>query len=115
MVDLLTQHSKVASVIWLHDGIWIAPPPPPRLVQTIDQLICQEFGIDTGQPLFSVKDLQQAHATLVSQLPSRRQKLPTRGKTPLLGSLLPMIAITRTSSRHSLREANTFYSRMEGP
>ena len=115
MLDLLTQHSIVSSVIWLHDGIWIAPPPQTRLVQTVDQLICQEFGIDTGQPLFSTKDLQQAHANLVSQLPSRRQRLPKRGKTPLLGSLLPTITITRTSSRHTSREASTFYARMEGP
>ena len=115
MVDLLTQHSIVSSVIWLHDGIWISPPPQTRLVQTIDQLICQEFGIDTGQPLFSIKELQQAHAALVSQLPSRRQRLPKRGKTPLLGSLLPTITITRTSSRHTPHEASTFYTRMEGP
>ena len=26
MIDLLTQHSIVSSVIWLHDGIWISPP-----------------------------------------------------------------------------------------
>ena len=111
---LLTQHSKITSVIWLHDGIWIAPPPPTRLVQVVDQLICQEFGINTGQPIFSVKDLQQTYAALVNQLPSRRQKLPARGKTPLLGSLLPTIVITRTASRQTRREACTFYSRMEG-
>ena len=114
LIDLLTQHSKITSVIWLHDGIWIAPPPPTRLVQVVDQLICQEFGINTGQPIFSLKDLQQTYTALVNQLPSRRQKLPARGKTPLLGSLLPTIVITRTASRQTRREACTFYSRMEG-
>ena len=114
MIDLLTQHSIVSSVIWLRDGIWISPPPKIRLVQVIDQLICQEFGIYTGQPLFMIKDLTQSHAALVGQLPTRRQRLPQRGKTPLLGSLIPTITITRTSSRHTSHEASTFYSRMEG-
>ena len=114
MIDLLTQHSIVSSVIWLHDGIWISPAPQTRLVQVIDQLICQEFGIHTGQPLFMVKDLTQPYAALVSQLPNRRQRLPRRGKTPLLGSLLPTISITRTSTKYTSHEASTFYTRMEG-
>ena len=114
MIDLLTQHSIVSSVIWLHDGIWISPPPKTRLVQVIDQLICQEFGIYTGQPLFMIKDLTQPHAALVSQLPNRRQRLPRRGKTPLLGSLLPTISITRMSTKYTSHEASTFYTRMEG-
>ena len=114
LIDLLTQHSIVSSVIWLHDGIWISPPPQTLLVQTIDQLICQEFGINTGQPLFLIKDLKQSHTAVVNQLSHRRQRLPQRGKTPLLGSLLPTITITRTSSRHTPREASIFYSRMEG-
>lgn len=114
MVDLLTQHCQITSVIWLHDGIWLSPPPPTRLVQSVDQLICQEFGIHTGQPIFSIKDLKQAYLNLINQLPSRRQKLPTRGKAPLLGSLLPTIAITRIASKRTPQEAHTFYSRMEG-
>ena len=113
MIDLLTQHSVVSSVIWLHDGIWISPPPNTQLVQVIDQLMCKEFGIYTGQALFSIKNLEQLHETLVNQLPSRRQPLPRRGKTPLLGSLTHNITITRTSSRSTTTEANTFFSRME--
>ena len=111
MIDLLTQHSIVSSVIWLH-GNWISPPSNTQLVQTVDQLICQEF-IYTGQPLFMIKDLAPSHAALVSQLPTRRQRLPRRGKAPLLGSLTHSITITRTSSRSTYSEASTFYSRLE--
>ena len=113
MIDLLTQHSIVSSVIWLHDGIWLSPPPHTQLVHTVDRLICQEFGIYSGQPLFMIKELAPSHSALISQLPTRRQRLPRRGKAPLLGSLTHSITITRTSSRSTHSEASTFYSRME--
>ena len=28
----ILSHHSTASLIWLHDGIWLAPPPPPPLV-----------------------------------------------------------------------------------
>ena len=83
MIDLLTQHSVVSSVIWLHDGIWVAPAPDTRLVQAFDQHICKEFGIYTGQALFTIKNLEQLHETLVSQLPNRRQPLRVEENAPI--------------------------------
>ena len=94
MIDLLTQHSVVSSVIWLHDGIWISSGPDRKLVEVIDRYICNEVGIYTGQSLFVIKDLHQLHQRLVSRLPKQRQPLPRRGRAPLLGSLTHNITIT---------------------
>ena len=113
LIDLLTQHSVVSSVIWLHDGIWISPVPDTQLVHVIDQHICKEFGIYTGQPLFVVKDLYKSYELLVSCLPKQRQPLPRRGSAPLLGSLAHHVTITRTASRNTEVAATTFYARMD--
>ena len=113
MIDLLTQHSVVSSVIWLHDGIWLSPVPDGKLVEVIDRFICNEFGIYTGQSLFVVKELHQLHQILINRLPKQRHPLPRHGKAPLLGSLTHNIIITRTASRNTTAAATTFYSRME--
>ena len=113
MIDLLTQHSVVSSVVWLHDGIWISPVPDIRLVNVIDHHIFKEFGISTGEPLFILKNLRQMQEALVSQLPKQRHSLPRKGHAPLLGSLTHNITITRTASRNTDSAASTFYARMD--
>ena len=113
MIDLLTQHSVVSSVVWLHDGMWISPVPDIQLVNVIDQYICKEFGIFTGETLFILKNLSQSQEALVRQLPKQRHSLPRKGHAPLLGSLTHNITITQTASRNTDSAASTFYARTD--
>ena len=47
-----------SSIIWLHDGIWVAPPPAPATIEAINDHVCRTFNIDTMPPLFRFTKLQ---------------------------------------------------------
>ena len=47
-----------SSIIWLHDGIWVAPPPAPTSIEATNDHVCRSFNIDTMPPLFRFTKLQ---------------------------------------------------------
>ena len=47
-----------SSIIWLHDGIWVAPPPAPATIEATNDHVCRTFNIDTVPPLFRLTKLQ---------------------------------------------------------
>ena len=59
-----------SSIIWLHDGIWVAPPPAPTSIEATNDHVCRSFNIDTMPPLFRLTKLQPS-------IPGEDQIAPT--------------------------------------
>ena len=54
----LQSEMHCTSVIWLHDGVWISPLPPPAIIETINHHVCHTFEIADTPPLFRCTKLQ---------------------------------------------------------
>ena len=54
-VELLTRHSSLASLIWLHDGVWISPAPDRALLDVIEKTVSVEHSMACDVPLFRFK------------------------------------------------------------
>ena len=66
----LQRSHTFSSIIWLHDGIWVAPPPVPTTIEATNDHVCRTFNIDTMPPLFRFTKLQPS-------TPGEDQILPT--------------------------------------
>ena len=47
----------MTSVIWLHDGIWISPPPPVTIIKDIEKSLLDDLGISDQVDFFRICDL----------------------------------------------------------
>ena len=113
LVDLLTTHSILHSLVWLHDGIWISPVPSEELINSIDRQICQEFNLQASSTLFRVKSLQDSYKAVVSALPRQRTKLPDQQSKHKLWPTNATVTISRNFSRDTRTAAERFYERMD--
>ena len=77
-VELLTQHSSLASLIWLHDGVWMSPAPDPVLLEKIEHTVCNEHELAPNLPLFRVTCLTSSRDSVVQALPRERNIIPVR-------------------------------------
>ena len=75
-VELLTQHSTLASLIWLHDGVWISPVPSRALLAKIESAVCAEHSLAPDPPLFRITELNGLRESVVPALPRTRNGLP---------------------------------------
>ena len=75
-VELLTQHSSIASLVWLHDGIWISPAPDRALLTLIDNTVGLEHSLEMDIPLFRLTQLDSVRDAVVQSLPRARTRLP---------------------------------------
>ena len=75
-VELLTQHSSIASLVWLHDGIWISPAPDRALLTLIDKTVGLEHSLEMDFPLFRLTQLDRMRDAVVQSLPRSRTRLP---------------------------------------
>ena len=75
-VELLTQHSSIASLVWLHDGIWISPAPDRALLTLIDKTVGLEHSLEMDFPLFRLTRLDSVRDAVVQSLPRARTRLP---------------------------------------
>lgn len=82
--EFLQQSAPFTSVIWLHDGFWVSPPPSQFCLNCLHEAVCQRFQLDIGEaPLFRIKELRPLREALQRDL----QKTP---RLPIPGSkLLP--------------------------
>ena len=76
-VELLTQHSSLASLIWLHDGVWISPAPDRALLDVIEHTVSGEHSMAVNAPLFRITKLDSLRDSVVRALPRSRTKLPS--------------------------------------
>ena len=81
-----------SSIIWLHDGIWVAPPPAPATIEATNDHVCRTFNIDTMPPLFRLTKLQPSVGAGLAQIQrnsSFRTKVWQKGNRSRYRSLDP--------------------------
>ena len=44
LISTLLQHYTPASIVWLHDGVWVSPPPDTNLMNLARQMTNQTLG-----------------------------------------------------------------------
>ena len=76
-VELLTQHTSIASLIWLHDGIWISPAPDRALLAMVENAVSVEHSMEADLPLFRLTKLDGLRDAVVQSLPRSRTRLPS--------------------------------------
>ena len=67
VVKLVLEHHHMDSLLWLHDGIWFAPPAPARLVDAAIQAIKIAMHLPTVRVKYS--SLAEPRQALLRKLP----------------------------------------------
>lgn len=82
-VSHLLQHFVPDSLIWLHDGIWISPLPPPDLIATANRLATAQSRFSEDPLLLSCTSLQPSYQDVFSPLlrPPRQLLVPPLAET----------------------------------
>ena len=58
--EKLAASVEVSSLIWLHDGVWVSPPPPVQTIRNIEKCLVEELGTGDSFDLFRIQDLKQS-------------------------------------------------------
>ena len=94
MSDLLgelRQMGCIESCIWLHDGIWVFPPPTQDVFRQVEAKVYRKWDIHTALPALRCRDLSLAREEVISGLPHplHARAVPGDRPTPHLAPLLP--------------------------
>ncbi|MEM1009376.1 MAG: hypothetical protein AAGJ35_10255, partial [Myxococcota bacterium] len=95
-LEVLRSGCTLSSCVWLHDGLWVYPPPTESLLQVAEALVLRKWDLVQDQPLFSVRNLQSKRARVVRELqipPSSMGNpdlLANLIQDPVRGLLLPV-------------------------
>ena len=111
----LCQHADVASLIWLHDGVWLAPLPSPTILLAANRAASSHLGLEAPLVL-KTTELAQAAQSAEAELLAGRPP-PSGDPPPILQaprpSVMPLLSeppcpsclSTYDGSRRSLRFA----------
>ena len=110
-VELLTQHSTISSLIWLHDGVWMSPLPCRSLLDKIDSVVCREHSLSPNPPLFRVTELRTVRESVVAALPRRRNRLPTMSAWTAVLPVRIDAQVSRTRPSDVQLMSNVFFQR----
>ena len=64
---LIARH-PTQSLVWLHDGFLVAPPPPEQMVRQIEKEVLSKHQLYFGQPWFKVTSLATSRNAYVDTL-----------------------------------------------
>ena len=64
---LIARH-PTQSLVWLHDGFLVAPPPPEQMVRQIEKEVLSKHQLYFGQTWFKFTSLHTAHNAYVDTL-----------------------------------------------
>ena len=80
---LIARH-PTQSLVWLHDGFLVAPPPPEQMVRQIEKEVLSKHQLFFGQPWFKVTSLAAARNAYVETLKhtASSQALSLTRRTP---------------------------------
>ena len=67
----LCQHADVASLIWLHDGVWLSPLPPPACLLAANRAASSQLGLEAPLILKTTKLAQAAQSAEAELLAGR--------------------------------------------
>ena len=57
IIRTITAQHPTQSLVWLHDGFLIAPPPPKELLQQVEETILTKHRVPSGPAWFKVESL----------------------------------------------------------
>ena len=96
----LCQHSDIASLIWLHDGVWISPLPSPTILLAANRAASSHLGLEAPLVLKTTAlalAAQSAQADLLAGRPP-----PSGDPPPVLHaprpSVMPVLAEPRAQA-----------------
>ena len=89
---LIARH-PTQSLVWLHDGFLVAPPPPEQMVRQIEKEVLSKHQLFFDQPWFKVTSLAAAHNAYVETLKHTAS--------------CQALALTRRTSHHCKRKQRT--------
>ena len=64
ILEGLVSRGMVRSAIWLHDGVWISPPPDPEVLSMLEQSVLRKTGLICDQPFIRLTSLSAPFARL---------------------------------------------------
>ena len=64
ILDGLVSRGMVLSAIWLHDGVWISPPPDPGVLALLEQSVLRKTGLLCDQPFIRFTCLRSPFVSL---------------------------------------------------
>ena len=65
--ELMARH-PTQSLVWLHDGFLVAPPPPELMIRQIEESVLSKHSLYFGQTWFRIHSLSVQHAENVASL-----------------------------------------------
>ena len=116
--ELLARH-PTQSLVWLHDGFLVAPPPPDHVIRQIEESVLSRYSLYFGQTWFRVHSLSVQHAEYVTSLRGvvcapplaiARRGLPRSNYDQRIATGSPQTCLTRLEALAKLRarrERNT--------
>ena len=85
----LCQHSDVASLIWLHDGVWISPLPSPAVLLAANRAASSHLGFEAPLVLKTTALAQAAQSAQAELLAGRPP--PSGDPPPVLHAPRPSV------------------------
>ena len=85
----LCQHADIASLIWLHDGVWVSPLPPSTCLLAANRAACSHLGLEAPLALKTTELAQVAQSAQAELLAGRPP--PSGDPPPLLHAPRPSV------------------------
>ena len=85
----LCQHADIASLIWLHDGIWLSPLPPPTCLLAANRAASSHLGLEAPLVLKTTELAQAAQSAQAELLAGRPP--PSGDPPPILHAPRPSV------------------------
>ena len=85
----LCQHTDVASLIWLHDGVWLSPLPSSSCLLAANRAASSFLGLDAPLVLKTTALAQAAHSAEAELLAGRSR--PSCDPPPILHASRPSV------------------------
>ena len=100
------------SLVWLHDGFLVAPPPPELMIRQIEESVLSKQSLFFGQTWFRIHPLSVQHAENVASLRGTasapplafaRRSIPRCNHNPRIATGSPQTCLTPLEALAKLR------------
>ena len=91
----LCQHADIASLIWLHDGVWISPLPPPTCLLAANRAASSHLGLEAPLVLKTTELAQAAQSAQAELLAGRPP--PSGDPPPILHAPVHLLCLSSPS------------------
>ena len=92
-----SQHADIASLIWLHDGVWVSPLPPSTCLLAANRAASSHLGLEAPLALKTTALAQAAQSAQAELLAGRPP--PSGDPPPLLHAPRPSVMTVLSEPR----------------